>query len=962
MSAQQNKLSGAGENESKKAEVLTFEKAKAIDDIETYTEFIKQHKNEKETIQAWTRLYELAYNEALKKDTSSGYKKFIDTYPNSKQKGNAAELFKKSQFIENTIAGNWNSFRLFIKKFPNNTWIFTAEDSIFSIGKRTQDLQALSYCADNFNGTKKENALLVFHDLYTNDGEKKTLDLFYAKYNDPILKEIRKKDYKAAELGDELMMENAYTANDFIKYDEYIRLAAPREKAFVALQRMISPYVSQKNWKAAIEKTKKYAHYFGNTNKKIIELISVLSAKRDKSIKINSVGNLINTVDGGEYMPVISNDDKLLYFCGRDREDNLGGEDIFVSKKTNDYWDTGHILSNLSSAETNDAPLSISTDGSTMLIFKSGKLYYTNKTISGWSNPIEFSENINSGDWQGDAMITSNGRGLLFSSTKAGGFNLYQRRQKYHGDKLYPSDIYISLMNDKDEWGEPINLGSTINTSYCDRMPFLHPDMKTLYFSSDGHGGLGKMDIYKSTRLADSCWNCWSEPVNLGLEINTNESDADYKITTTGDKAFFSYEKITYYENSALYLIDISGSMNGPKLESLIKAALSICKKAIQNNTEISILTFAGNCKSPIVNIFPFSKNADSLRPFFGNIKTIDGTPLYEAYLYACEYMKNNSNKKSKNRTITILTDGSATGCTTLNETLEKIKNNNEIYKTQTIAYDIAENSIAYSDLKRIAEFTKGNFHPTNNFEDLTSTFEGSINEIFNTNSTNYNKDIYWIDLPKYLRPDKVTTVSGKLVDKNNQPVSGRIRLEDLETGKIIGQSKSDPTDGSFIIVLPSGKIYGYYLDKDEYFPISDHVDLANNEKVTQIKKDISALKIDQLINDGMIISLNNIFFDFAESTLLPYSISELKRVAPIIKKSGVKVNILGHTDYIGNLEKNQILSEKRAESVKNFLISEGCQADRLFTKGYGETRPATSNKTAEGRAKNRRVEMSFFR
>ena len=60
-----------------------------------------------------------------------------------------------------------------------------------------------------------------------------------------------------------------------------------------------------------------------------------------------------------------------------------------------------------------------------------------------------------------------------------------------------------------------------INTAYCDRMPFLHPDMKTLYFSSDGHGGLGKMDVFKSTRLNDNCWDCWSEPINLGIEINT---------------------------------------------------------------------------------------------------------------------------------------------------------------------------------------------------------------------------------------------------------------------------------------------------------------------------------------------------------------------------------------------------------------------------------------------------------
>jgi outer membrane protein OmpA-like peptidoglycan-associated protein/uncharacterized protein YegL len=597
-----------------------------------------------------------------------------------------------------------------------------------------------------------------------------------------------------------------------------------------------------------------------------------------------------------------------------------------------------------------------------LLVFKSGKLNYAERTISGWSKTIEFPKQINAGNWQADAMITSNGRGLIFASTKNGGENLFTHRQNYHGDILYPSDIYISLMNEKDEWGEPINLGNTINTRYCDRMPFLHPDMKTLYFSSDGHGGLGKMDIFKSTRLADSCWNCWSEPINLGTEINTNESDADYKITTSGNKAFFSYEKISYFENSALFLLDVSGSMSGLKLEALKKATLTVSKKAIQNNTEVAILTFDGDCMHPIINVFPFSKDIDSLNVFTEKLGVLDGTPMYEAYLIACEYMKKNSNPKSKYKTITLMTDGNATGCTVLNDVLKTLTENGEVYKTQSIAYDVSENSIAYNDLKLISSFSKGKFHPTNNFEELTSSFEGSINEIFNVNSANYNKDIYWLNLPQNLQPDKTSSASGKLVDKYNRPVSAKIRVEDLETGKIIGQSKSNPKDGSFFIVLPSGKIYGYYVDKDEYFPVSNSVDLQTNNEIIMVNKDLKALKLTQIVNEGMIVPLNNIFFHFSKYDLLPYSIPELKRVASIIKKSGFKVEIMGHTDYIGNSEMNQILSEKRAQTVNEFLVTEGCEPEKLVTKGFGENNPAASNKIEIGRAKNRRVELKFIK
>ncbi len=85
-----------------------------------------------------------------------------------------------------------------------------------------------------------------------------------------------------------------------------------------------------------------------------------------------------------------------------------------------------------------------------------------------------------------------------------------------HGDRQINGDIYISNKNQDGSWDDPMLISDSINTPYSERTPFLHPDLKTLYFSSDGHGSLGKLDVYKSTRLSDSCWNCWSTPVNMG--------------------------------------------------------------------------------------------------------------------------------------------------------------------------------------------------------------------------------------------------------------------------------------------------------------------------------------------------------------------------------------------------------------------------------------------------------------
>lgn len=873
-----------------------------------------------------------------------------------------SEVFNLKQYKIYSNLDDWNSYRLFVERFSNNPLRFAAEDSILSIAKRTSNLEALNYGITKFSTQNKVKALWYYHDIFTNDGEKQTLDLFYSKFNFPLFRAIKAKEYELAKLADELSLESPYSPSDFQKYDTYIKLAAPREKAFVTLQRLISLSIDKKDWKSALLTTKSYASYFGIENKNISDLISILAVKQEKAIQIYSANNLFNTNKGGEYLPILNWDEKLLYYCGRDRDDNIGGEDIFVSEKTNDNWGAGQLVENLSSATTNDAPMSISKDGKTMLIFKSGKLNYANKTNEGWSNPIEFPKQINSGNWQADAMFTNDGKGIIFSSTRKGGFNLYNYRQNYHGDFVYPSDIYISLLNDKNEWGEPINFGNTINTPYCDRMPFLHPDMKTLYFSSDGHGGLGKMDILKSTRLSDTCWNSWSEPVNIGKEINTCESDADFKITNRGNKAFFSYEKKINNENSSLFLLDVSSSMRGRKFENLKKATLLVCRKAIKNNNEVAILTFSGDPKNPITNTFPFSKNLELLTAFVNGLQTFEGTPMYEAYFNACQFMEKNSNENSKNKTITLMTDGNSTSSTKLDDVLSLIKNKKQIYKTQSVAYDVLENSIANFDLMKIAQFSGGKFRSTTNLDDLSSLFEGSVNEVFSANSSNYNKDIYWMNLPQSLRPKKYIKFTGRLLDLTNQPISAVIILEDLLTGKVIGKIKTYPIDGKFNFEIPSGTIYGYHTEKDDYFPISNHLNLLDDNIADQVVDEINVPTIKQIIEKGTFVTLNNMFFNSFESKILPFSIPELKRIAPIISKSGLRIEIAGHTDSIGNDRMNQKLSERRAESVKAFLVKEGCLVDKFITIGYGKYKPVATNNTQIGRARNRRVELRFVK
>src|SRR5574344_259952 len=135
-------------------------------------------------------------------------------------------------------------------------------------------------------------------------------------------------------------------------------------------------------------------------------LLNTLLSDDEKSINITPFPKTINSKDGNEYAIAVSADDKSIYFCGRDRKDNIGGEDIFYSQKTKNGWSNAKEISDLNTSSWNEAPENISVDGTKMILFKSGQLCESNKTADGWSEPEFFSGNINISDWQADAMIT----------------------------------------------------------------------------------------------------------------------------------------------------------------------------------------------------------------------------------------------------------------------------------------------------------------------------------------------------------------------------------------------------------------------------------------------------------------------------------------------------------------------------------------------------------------------------
>lgn len=239
----------------------------------------------------------------------------------------------------------------------------------------------------------------------------------------------------------------------------------------------------------------------------------------------------INTKTGEEYGPVLTIDDGAIYFVGLNRADGTATEDIYVSRRDarTGEWSSARRITELSNPFRNEAPTSISGDGRTMLLFVEGRMCFSVRQGNMWSEPRPLPQYLRLGNWQADAMITADGKALLFAAN-------------YPAEKEEKAslNIFVSERDAQGRWGEPYSIGPAINTTGMERSPFLHPDMKTLYFSSDREGGTGDLDVWVSKRQSDTCWNCWSEPVNLGPQINTAGRDCWYKISTDGKQAYFA--------------------------------------------------------------------------------------------------------------------------------------------------------------------------------------------------------------------------------------------------------------------------------------------------------------------------------------------------------------------------------------------------------------------------------------
>jgi outer membrane protein OmpA-like peptidoglycan-associated protein len=220
-------------------------------------------------------------------------------------------------------------------------------------------------------------------------------------------------------------------------------------------------------------------------------------------------------------------------------------------------------------------------------------------------------------------------------------------------------------------------------------------------------------------------------------------------------------------------------------------------------------------------------------------------------------------------------------------------------------------------------------------------------------------KDIFSFDLYESARPNPVSYLKGKVQDKvTGKLLNADYELINLSTNKVTIKNTTDDAC-KFLVCLPSGYNYGINVNKPGYLFYSENFALEGEHTV--VKPYIKLINMSP-IKVGEKMELTNVFYEIDSWELKKESTLELNTLSSLISDNkDITIEIGGHTDSTGSSEYNMILSEKRALSVVNYLISKGISPDRLKYKGYGDTLPVSDNTTVEGRRQNRRTEAKII-
>ncbi len=504
---------------------------------------------------------------------------------------------------------------------------------------------------------------------------------------------------------------------------------------------------------------------------------------------------------------------------------------------------------------------------------------------------------------------------LNSQSLRAGNYRkrVYEFAIKY--EKEHPANNYVFA---------PKNLGDSVNSTALEYFPSLTIDGKKLVFTRRVSGD---EDFYET----DLTGGNWSLTQPLGGKVNTNLNEGAQNISQDGEWIIFT-------------------GCNYP--EGHGSCDLYISYKTKNGWSEAENL-------GPMVNT-DFWESSPSLSPdkrdiYFSSNQSggYGGKDIWVTH-------RNPNGKWSRPENLgpEINTSGDES-CSFMyadNQTLYFNSNGHEGYGQTDLFFSKKLNDSSWSEPENLG-------YPINTIDD-----EGSLIVAADGKTAYYASDrsdskggldLYSFQLREDIQPPRTLWVKGKVYDtktKNGLPSS--VELTDINSRKLISRVQTDE-DGNYLTTLPVGKEYAFNVNRKGYLFFSGNYNLHDRNIDSVFTANIPL----QPIEAGAAIVLKNIFFESKKTELQPESMVELDKVIQLMNENPqLKILISGHTDNVGKAPDNLQLSNGRALAVINYLLaSKKIAKDRLQSKGLGAANPIADNTTEQGKAMNRRTELSVI-
>lgn len=587
---------------------LEYRHACSIGSFDDIQNFITRRPNSEWLPQAISRRDSLAFDEADKRHTTAAYETFCTTYPSSLLVARATDSiylldyrdvrqldaeqyyrgyalrYPQSPYTPRTLwradslefhrltdTSDWRSYIRYLDIHDASTaphspalaatisWPDKALDLLAQFSLQSNSLEALREAANRLPANHKRlpDVAIRLHDAYLRTSIL-NFTKFYNAYPDLLPNSVRSVDSSAYALYRQYREGDQQAATPAL-LDSCIRRLAPCHEALTILQQLIKEHLDKGRWDKALEEADKYADLF-EQDADYHSLCATLAASDTRDTKAATLGAPVNSMKGNEHSPVLSLDGSTLYFAAENRPENIGSTDLFVSHLNGKVWSTPTVMTGLCHTLGDESPASVSTDGQTLLLNMSGNYYTAQQDTDGWRidpiidiinkglsnnkmNKAEGPHPFPSANRQTDkvqslsiasAYMAADGRTILFSARSL------TEREVDSSLNLFA----IQRLADG-SWSQPVELGAAVNTPYNESFPYLHADLHTLFFASEGHGSIGDMDLFVATRLDDDRWDLWSEPVNLGKGFNTSGRDCDIAISADGSKALITRNGLT---------------------------------------------------------------------------------------------------------------------------------------------------------------------------------------------------------------------------------------------------------------------------------------------------------------------------------------------------------------------------------------------------------------------------------